>query len=245
MTRSLLCTLLLLAVGCGDKDSSTDDSVSGDDSNNTDDSATDDSAANDTGTENQVSTAEGNVDLRDGTAEGLVTVAHAFSFWSENRTFVYTSANPDASCSLVTELFDPRGQDVDKNDLFLPGYCNLSFSYIGPPPLATYDIQTMTGAIVGTQCAYGEGTWEYDSSASFPDYYWTGEYYESSSWKGTFDISFLDGTEEPLLLNVALREWEGTFPYSTTRAGEYKASGNVSGVIVTEHCEGLDRTGWF
>lgn len=235
--------LLLLAVACTDKGNTSDDSATDDSDPTGDDSGADDSSADDTG--NPVTTAAGNIDLRDGTATGAVVVAKAFSFWSDGHTFIYATSNPDTTCATITELFDPRGEDVDKDLVFLSGHCNLSFSLIGAPPLETYDIQTMTGATSNAQCAYGEGSWEWDASASFPDYYYTGEYYESASWKGTFDIDFLDSSHEALILNVALEEWEGTFPYSSTRSGEYKASGDVDGVIVTEHCEGLERTGWF
>ncbi|MCB9758779.1 MAG: hypothetical protein H6739_02985 [Alphaproteobacteria bacterium] len=248
MRRALTAPVLMwlalsgLVAGCTGKDDVTVDDSADDTSSGGDDTS---SGGDDTSTERPETTAAGNIDLRDGTLTGTVAIAKAFSFYSNRQTFIYASSNPAATCDIIAELFDPRGDVVDKNDLFLPGHCNLTFTYVGAPPLAEYDIQTMSGAVQNAQCAYGEGSWVYDSQATFPDYYWSGDYYEAASWKGTFDISFLAEGEDDLVLNLALREWEGTFPYSSDRPGEHKASGRVDGVIVTEHCEGLDETGWF
>lgn len=235
--------MVLALVACGEKDDSStaDDSSSGDDSESTDDSeGTDDSTP-----EELESTAAGNIDLRDGTLTALVEIQQAFSFYSDSRTFVYAVSHPDTTCADVAEFFTRDGAPFDRARLFRDGYCNLSITLQGAPELPTYNLQEDSGAVVTASCPYGEGEWAYDGSASFPDYYWTGEYYEAAAWKGTFSVTVPDSSTKTVQSEVDLREWDGSFPYESERPGEYKASGKLQGRIVATRCEGLELTGWF
>ena len=236
-------TSLLLMLACGDKDGTTD--VASGDSAVEGDADTDADTDSDTDTDVLSSTAVGEIDLRDGSIGGDVAITKAFSYSTDQAVFVYASSSPDASCAVLTDVFDPENRDpVDRGPLFLDGHCNISFSMVGGMEVASYDIQNDTGGTVQANCAYGEGDWEYTSDGD-AGYYWTGEYYEASAWKGTFNVLWLEQSEQSMQLEVDLREWEGKFPYSSERTEEYKASGKIEGLIYTEHCDGLEHVGLF
>lgn len=235
---------LLMLLACGDKDpddpTTDDSSVEGDT-----DTDTDADTDSDTDTDVPQSDASGDIELRDGTIGGDVAITKAFSYSTDQAIFVYASSSPDASCDVLDELFDPENRDpVNRGPLFAEGQCNVSFSMVGGMEVAAYDIQTDIGGTVQANCAFGEGEWEYVSTGD-KGYYWSGEYYEASAWKGDFSIVWLDQSEASMQLDLDLREWEGTFPYSSERTDEYKASGKVDGTIYTEHCDGLKNVGLF
>ena len=233
---------LLMLLACGDKDGSADAT---DDSSVEADADTDADTDSDTDTDVPRSDASGDIDLRDGTIGGDAVIEKAFSYSTGEAIFVYASSSPEASCELLTELFDPENKDaVDRGPLFLDGHCNLSFSMVGGMEVESYDLQSDIGGVVQANCAYGEGDWEYQSGAD-EGYYWSGEYYEASAWKGTFNILWYDTSAQAMQLEVDLKEWEGKFPYSSERTDEYKASGDIDGMIYTEHCDGLKNVGLF
>ncbi|MCK6522796.1 hypothetical protein L6R49_15310 [Myxococcota bacterium] len=238
-----LTLVALCAWSCGDKETAEDDTsddVVADDSEGDADADTDSDSDTDL-----TSTAAGNIDLRDGTDKGVVSIQRAFSFYSSSATFIIASSNPDATCETYANLLDPDAPPTDRTSLYLPGHCNLSFTLTSAPPLASYDLQTDTGAVVGASCAFGEGEWALSTSGSYKGYYWTGDQYEAAAWKGTFSVAFTEEGGEGLSLEVELREWEGSFPYATDRPGEHKASGKVVGSIHTEHCPGFERSSLF
>ncbi|MCP4803984.1 MAG: hypothetical protein GY884_01420 [Proteobacteria bacterium] len=236
--------LLALTLACGDKDTdgTTTDSTPEGDADTDADADTD--TDTDADTDVPVSDAAGNIDLRDGTLTGSVAIQKAFSFSSENAVFVYASSNPDATCDTLTAVFDKEISDPDPTSLFTPGHCNLTLSKVGGMELESYDLQTDSGATVNATCAYGDGSWEYESGGD-AGYYWSGEYYDAGAWKGTLNMLWHDEGAESMVLDVSLKEWEGTFPYSDERTGEHKASGSVKGLIYTEWCEGLENLGIF
>ncbi|MCB9744851.1 MAG: hypothetical protein H6741_03980 [Alphaproteobacteria bacterium] len=243
-----LATILgLLTLGCGEKDGSDDSSSGTDDSGG----STDDSGGGGDDTGDPVSLPDNDVTgylaLRsDETVRGEIIVAKAFSFYSDSLTFVYVSSNPSATCDLVAELFDPQGDPVDKNLLFAEGGCNMSFSVPGPPPSAMIDIGE-GGGTVGTECAVGEGSWVWRDDVSFPDYYWSGEYLNSSGYIGEFNIELYQEGADHLTVTTLVRGWRASFPYTEDPElfGEHIAQGRVEGVIYAEHCEGLENSGLF
>ena len=235
-------TTLLLLLACSDRDGATD--ASGDSAVEAD-TDTDADTDSDTDTDVLQSDASGDIELRDGSMGGDVVIQKAFSYSSEEAIFVYASSSPDASCDVLTELFDPENKSpVDRGPLFAEGHCNVSFSIVGGMEVAAYDIQTDTGGVVQANCAFGEGSWEYRDSGD-KGYYWSGDYYEASAWKGDFNILWYDASAKSMQLEIDLREWEGKFPYDTERTDEYKASGKVAGIVYTEHCDGLEHVGLF
>ena len=235
--------LIAFVLGCGEKDSEpTDDSsVEGDTDTDTD-TDTDSDGDTDVGPE---STADGYINLNDGSLEGNVDVMKAFSFYSDKAIFVYASSNPEASCDTLSEIFDPENKDaVDPNDLYVADMCNLTFSTIGGPPVAGYDLQQDTGGIVNAECTYGAGSWDYQGGSD-AGYYWSGDYYNAGAWKGTFSIEHQDQAAHALVLDIDIREFEGTFPYSDDRPGEHKARAKITGLIYTTECDGFEKLGIF
>jgi len=242
MTRIGLLALAF-ALGCGDKDdvSPTDDTAS--------DADADTDADTDTDTDTDVapqSDAEGYINTNDGTLEGTADIAKAFSFYSGDAIFVYASSNPDATCALIEQLYDPENKDpVDPTDLTVADMCNLTFSTVGGPP-TSYDLQddTQTGGVVNALCTYGDGPWEYQGSGD-AGYYWNGDVYQAGAWKGTFDITVDDPATRLLKLDIDIREFEGTFPSSTDRPGQHKARAKIVGTIYATECEGIEKLGIF
>ena len=239
-----LIVLLGVAVSCANKETDSDQSSS--DSICECDADTDTDMDTDTDYDiDRISTAAGNIDMRDGTDKGLVSIQRAFSFYSSSATLIIASSNPDATCETFADLLDPEAPATDRTSLYLAGHCNLTFTLNSAPPLGSYDLQTDSGAIVGASCAFGEGEWALSTSGSYTGYYWTGDQYEATAWKGTFYVGFVTNLSDDLGLEIDLREWEGTFPYSTERPGEHKASGKIEGSIHTEHCPGFERSPLF
>ncbi|MBK7758338.1 MAG: hypothetical protein IPI35_18450 [Deltaproteobacteria bacterium] len=82
----------------------------------------------------RISTAAGNIDMRDGTDKGLVSIQRAFSFYSSSATLIIASSNPDATCETFADLLDPEAPATDRTSLYLAGHCNLTFTLNSAPP---------------------------------------------------------------------------------------------------------------
>lgn len=232
--------LAALVLGCGEKEV-----VEPDDSQVEGDADTDADTDSDTDADLPDSTAEGYINLNDGSLEGGVDIVRAFSFYSDKAIFVYASSSPEASCATLAKIYDPENKEaVDPGGLYLKEHCNLTFSLVGGPPVSGYDLQTDSGGVVNAECTYGDGSWDYESGGD-AGYYWTGDYYNAGAWKGSFSIDHHDQAAKSLVLDVDIREFEGTFPYADDRPGQHKARAKITGLIYTTECEGFEKLGLF
>ena len=186
----------------------------------------------------------GNLDTRDGVHAGAVSLVRAFSFYNDTATLLYGSSNPDATCDAVAVALGVEG-DYDPNDLFLPGHCNIDLQLTSGPPLETYDLQTDLGAIVRARCAYGDGEWEYKNGTQGMGWYWSGDLFTPSAWKGTFSIAIQDEASRGLDVEMNLKEWRGTFPHDPADTDEHLASGRIEGTLSTVNCGAFSETAWF
>jgi hypothetical protein len=186
----------------------------------------------------------GNLDTRDGVHTGTVSLVRAFSFYNELATLLYASSNPDATCETVAVTLGVEGE-YDPNDLFLPGHCNIDLQLTSGPPLETYDLQTDLGAIVRARCAYGEGEWEYKNGSLGMGWYWSGDLFTPSAWKGTFSIAVRNEESRGLDVEMDLKEWRGTFPHDPDDPDDHLASGRIEGTLSTVNCGALAETAWF
>ncbi len=186
----------------------------------------------------------GNLDTRDGVHTGAVSLVRAFSFYSDTATLLYASSNRNARCEDVAVTLGVEGE-YDPNDLFLAGHCNIDLQVTSGPPLETYDLQTDLGAIVRARCAYGEGEWEYKNGNQGMGWYWSGDLFTPSAWKGTLSIAVRDEATRGLEVEMDLKEWRGTFPHDPDDTDEHLASGRIQGTLSTVNCGALSETAWF
>jgi hypothetical protein len=189
--------------------------------------------------------ATGTVEMRD-PEMGLsadVSLWKAFSYHTEDATLLYATNALDISCSDVATMLTGK-KEVDPNEIFLDNTCNLLIQATFKPNRPSYDIQTDQGAIASIYCPFGEGEWEWKESWKGERWYWSGEYYTASAWKGTLGLTVDEN--DVITAPIELREYEGTFPLSETGSTEeHKASGKIAGILTTEHCEKLSNTSWF
>ena len=231
-----LCLILGSTIGCG----------AGDDASPTD-SSTGDSGAVETGDSTPAGPmATGTIAMRDPEL-GLsadVELWKAFSYYTNDTTLVYATSSPDATCSDVATMLIGK-REVDPNDIFEPNSCNLILQSTFKPNRPDYDIQTDEGAIATVYCAFGEeGVWTWSDGWKGERWYWSGDYYTASAWKGTLGLT--EGENQSLTAPIELREYEGNFPLDEDGAAEeHKASGKLVGTLNTEHCEKLKNTSWF
>jgi hypothetical protein len=232
--------LLMLALACttdGDDTNPVDDTEADADTDADGDSDTDADADN-----VPVSDASGSIELTDGSHEGRAEIAKAFYYSTSNKTFLYASSNPDATCAHLTQLYDKDAADLDKTVLFTPELCNLSVSLVGAPPALDCDIgDGNCPVIVNAQCTFGsDGIWEYDSGDK--GYVWTGTYYEAGARSESISIDWHESEEGVLSAEVNLRGWEGT---KSDDAGSFLARGSIKGWIHASKCDGLENLGGF
>lgn len=172
-----------------------------------------------------------------------VELWRAFSYYTDDTTLVYATSSADATCDDVATMLIGK-KEVDPNDIFESNSCNLVLQSTFKPNRPNYDIQTDEGAIATIYCAYGEGEWTWEDGWKGERWYWSGEYYTASAWKGTLGLT--EGENQSVNAPIELREYEGNFPLNEEgSAEEHKASGKLMGTLVTEHCEKLKNTSWF
>ena len=215
------------------------------------DSAPTDSASEDSGTTETGDTvptdpmATGTIEMRD-PEMGLsadVELWRAFSYYTDDTTLVYATSSVDATCDDVATMLIGK-KEVDPNDIFESNSCNLILQSTFKPNRPNYDIQTDEGAIATIYCAFGDGEWTWEDGWKGERWYWSGNYYTASAWKGTLGLS--EGSDQSITAPIELREYEGNFPLDESgSAEEHKASGKLEGTLVTEHCEKLKKTSWF
>ncbi len=172
-----------------------------------------------------------------------VELWRAFSYYTDEATLVYATSSADATCSDVATMLTGK-REVDPNAIFESNSCNLLIQSTFKPARPNYDIQTDEGAIATIYCPFGEGEWRWEDGWKGERWYWTGDYYTASAWKGTMGLS--EGDNASLDIPLELREYEGNFPLDEEEStAEHKASGKLEGTLTTEHCEKLKKTSWF
>ena len=222
------------------------DDVDVDDSDTTSDDTSGDAdtdADTDTDTDAPVSTASGSVTLRDGSdLKADTEIVTAFSYYTNKKTFIYATSNPNATCELVSALYEKGAAPVDLNELFLDNHCNVSITLVGAPPVVDYDLQDGAGGVVaGVNCAYGEGEFVYEGGSD-AGYFWDGPFYNASAFKETLSIEHQDQGAKTLKATLNLGGYRGTW---STSADEVQAQGYIKGEIYTVHCDGLSASGGF
>ena len=191
--------------------------------------------------------ATGTIEMRD-PEFGLsanVELWQAFSYFTDEATLVYATTSADASCDDVATMLTGE-KEVDPNGIFQPNSCNLLLQSNFQPNRPNYDIQTDEGAIASIYCAFGDGEWEWKDGWKGERWYWGGQYYTASAWKGSLGLTQGEGDDSSLTVPIELREYEGNFPLDESgSAEEHKASGKLEGTLITEHCSKLKKTSWF
>ena len=189
--------------------------------------------------------ATGTIEMRD-PEMGLsadVELWRAFSYYTDDTTLIYATSSVDATCDDVATMLIGK-KEVDPNDIFESNSCNLILQSTFKPNRPDYDIQTDEGAIATIYCAFGDGEWTWEDGWKGERWYWSGDYYTASAWKGTLGLS--EGSDQSINAPIELREYEGNFPLDESGSSEeHKASGKLEGTLVTEHCEKLKNTSWF
>jgi len=251
VVSSLVVPLAAADSGCGDKgnDGSGDETDTDADSDTDTDTDTDTDADSDTDADADADSdtdtdipddaMDGSVILMDEAGEGDVLAARAFSYTDGSTTIIYVSANTAATCQMTADYLGATEDPVDPTDLFVPGYCNLIFNVTQSLP-ADFNLQKSTlGVLVHTDCALGDGTWEWTTVGSQTGYFWSELWYIGDAWKGEFTV---EAGDDGIDVDGTLGCFDGQYPIT---GGTTQARATVSGHVYGVNCEALSETSTF
>lgn len=179
-----------------------------------------------------------------GLFEGRLIPRNAFWYQVDDKALVYMTANRSATCELVANHLNPDATAMDPSDLFILDHCNMG--------IVLHDVNDLSSASYFSECTFGTGSFSQQGAT----WKWTGtdenginaEYFVGAGLVGdTFDW-MTDG--DRIAVDVAVTEWAGNFPYSTTDADndgrpDYNTSGAVgtgSGYIIAGECAALTES---
>lgn len=169
----------------------------------------------------------GTLTSTDGAYTATFSAWHAFTWSDGDASLVYLAANPDASCdALVGSLLNA----ADPSPLFRQDDCNVVIQVGGALP-QDFVIGDGFSSSIQLFCTFGGSGFEEYSGA----WRWNGDWYVGTAMTGNFHLESgatgVTGTLEVLTV-------DGSFPYLTdTPAASF--SGNLSGNVLGESCEGL------
>lgn len=182
---------------------------------------------------------------------GEFAVYKAVAFDQGGRFLAYLSSDPEASCDNIVDYLYTDGDPYAPDDVINGGHCNMFLAIDGYEDGLnhTWD-RSMEGGTgfdaigAGTSiaCAMGSGEFVYEQRDNDDeDYFWSGRWWQGSPKDYTF--AFSGSGEGGYTLDLTMSEFDGEWPYEGFDS--HPASGNVSGTIEAEYCQGLATTGLF
>lgn len=170
-----------------------------------------------------------------------VAIRRGFGLATQGQAYVYLAGNADATCDEVVAYLTEDA--YDPSQLFTPGGCNITFDF-------SYDASVGWDGLEYTQadmeqfysfnCAMGEGSFELQGSGDERDYRYTGRWWQGAP---TEHATALSGSGQTLGFALDATSFRGNFIYENFDMRP--ASGQVSGALDVEWCNGLAQTDFF
>ncbi|MFT5584841.1 MAG: hypothetical protein ACI9VR_002428 [Cognaticolwellia sp.] len=189
----------------------------------------------------------GTVSTVDGEAQ--VAIYRAFGFHTDDGAVFYFTSTPDSDCPMVAEYLSSK--QVDPQDIWAPGTCNLSAVLPNYDPAGTTVSRTPDEPTFdvtwNVRCALGEGAFEWgkrDEGSDDEDYFWAGP--DAVEWWGSgleFTATFSgEGTQDdPYIVDIPeMTQFSGNYP--AIFGDIIPADGVVSGSIEAQTCDDLYGT---